>query len=80
MDSCLQHDGMTIIIGKEWEDEEIQECSLVAQNYRLDGQKMGTLAVLGPKRMDYQRIINLVNSTADTVTQMLSDRNRKDFE
>ena len=64
----------------QYKDEEIQECSLVAQNYRLDGEKMGTLAVLGPKRMDYQRIINLVSSTADTVSQLLSDRNKKEFE
>ena len=80
LDSCLHQDGMTVIIGQEWEDEEIQECSIVAQNYGRGDEKMGTLAVLGPKRMDYQRIINLVSHTADTVSRLLSDRNKKEFE
>lgn len=79
LDSCLEQDGMTIIIGKEWNNEDIQECSLVAQNYGLGSDKMGTLAVLGPKRMDYQKIIGIVNNTAKTVSKLLSDRNQKEF-
>lgn len=80
LDSCLHQDGITVIIGQEWEDDQIQECSIVAQNYGRGDEKMGTLAVLGPKRMDYQRIINLVSHTADTVSRLLSDRNKREFE
>ena len=80
LDSCLHQDGMIVIIGQECEDEEIQECSLVAQNYARGDEKMGTLAVLGPKRMDYQKIISLVSNTAEKVSKLLSDQNKKEFE
>lgn len=80
LDTCLKQDGMTVIIGEESHDEDIQGCSLVAENYRLGGQKMGTMAVFGPKRMDYERVIAVVNHTAKTVSKLLSVRNEKEFE
>lgn len=79
LDLCLRHDGMTIIIGEENHEKEIQECSLVAQNYRLGTEKLGAIAVLGPKRMDYQKIIAIVNNTAKTVSKLLSQRNKREF-
>ena len=76
LDQCLEHDGMTILIGKENEDEEMQECSLIAQNYGTDIEKMGTMAIFGAKRMDYGKMINIVNHTAQTVSQLLSARKK----
>ena len=80
LDSCLQHDGMTVIIGNENNDEELGECSLVAQNYYLGESNLGAMAILGHKRMDYKKVISLVNNTAKTVSQLLSEKKRKEFE
>lgn len=74
LDSCLEHDGMTIIIGKESDDEDIQGCSLVAQNYGFGDEKIGSMAVFGPKRMDYGKVIAIVNNTAKAVSKLLSDK------
>ena len=74
LDSCLHHDGMTILIGEEHLDEEMQSCSLIAQNYQLDSEKVGTLAVVGPKRMDYKNVISLVDQTAKMVSRLISER------
>jgi len=74
LDSCLQQDGLTVLIGAENSDEEMSGCSLIANNYGLGEDKMGTIAVFGPKRMDYKNIISIVNHTAKKVSKLLSER------
>ena len=74
LDSCLQQDGLTVLIGAENSDEEMSGCSLIANNYGLDEDKMGTIAVFGPKRMDYKNVISVVNHTAKKVSKLLSER------
>ena len=74
LDSCLQQDGLTVLIGAENSDEEMSGCSLIANNYGLGEDKMGTIAVFGPKRMDYKNIISVVNHTAKKVSKLLSER------
>jgi heat-inducible transcriptional repressor len=73
LDLCLHHDGMTILIGEENLQEEMENCSLIAQNYQLGNENVGTLAVFGSKRMDYKRIISIVNHTAKIVSKLISE-------
>ena len=75
LDSCLQQDGLTVLIGAENSNDEMSGCSLIANNYGLGDDKMGTIAVFGPKRMDYKNIITIVNHTAKKVSKLLSERN-----
>jgi len=77
LDLCMKQDGLSIIIGEENVEEEMRAGSLIAQSYRLDDQNIGTLAVFGPKRMDYEKIIGIVNSTANNVSEFLSSRKYK---
>lgn len=77
LDLCMKQNGLSIIIGEENAEEDMQSGSLIAQNYRLDDQNIGTLAIFGPKRMDYQKIIGIVNSTANNVLQILSSKRYK---
>ena len=53
--------------------EEMGNCSLIAQNYQLGSENVGTLAVFGSKRMDYKRIISIVNHTAKIVSKLISE-------
>jgi len=76
LDICIQQDGLTIIIGDENQDEEMKSCSLIAQNYQMENKKIGTVAIFGPKRMDYLKMIGIVNSTANNVSEILSKRNQ----
>ena len=73
LDLCLDHEGMTILIGEESLQEEMGNCSLIAQNYQLGTEKLGTLAVFGSKRMNYKKIISIVNHTAQRVSKLISD-------
>ncbi|MEE9257945.1 MAG: heat-inducible transcriptional repressor HrcA [Nitrospinaceae bacterium] len=74
LDRCLQHDGITVFIGEESSEEEMQGCSLVAENYGMNDEKMGTVAIFGPKRMDYKKMISIVDHTAKMISKLLSER------
>ncbi len=63
-DDCLSGERMHIFIGEESGYTVLDECSLVTAPYTVEGQVVGTLGVIGPTRMDYDRIIPLVESTA----------------
>jgi len=79
LDLCLQQGGLTVLIGEEHSEEEMIGCSLIANSYGLGEEKMGTIAVFGPKRMDYKNIISVVNHTAKKVSELLSER-RMEFK
>jgi heat-inducible transcriptional repressor len=53
-------DGVVVTIGHENKYSGIQDCSMVQATYRVDGQVIGTLAVLGPTRMEYGKIMSVL--------------------
>jgi len=64
LDQCLEARGVQIFIGEESGNEALGECSLVTSSYAADERSLGVLAVLGPTRMAYERVIPLVDITA----------------
>ncbi len=70
---ALREDGMYLRIGHEMASPSLQECSLVAANYGVANRNLGTVSVLGPTRMDYQRVIATVRATADGLSTYLED-------
>lgn len=64
--------GIHIFVGAESGLASLEECSVVTAPYSADGQVVGTLAVVGPKRMDYQRVIPIVDLTARLLGNALS--------
>ena len=52
--------GLAVTIGRENEDSRIQDCSIITATYHLDGELLGTIAVLGPTRMEYGRAMSLL--------------------
>ncbi|MGD9504905.1 MAG: heat-inducible transcriptional repressor HrcA [Syntrophobacteraceae bacterium] len=63
----------TIILGPESELDELQEISLISSPYRHGETAVGVLGVIGPMRMDYSRIIPIVEFTADLLSQLLDE-------
>ena len=53
--------GLKVTIGSENKFTGIQDCSLVQATYRLNGQIVGTMAVLGPTRMEYGKVISVMD-------------------
>ena len=53
--------GLRVTIGSENKFTGIQDCSMVQATYRLNGQIVGTMAVLGPTRMEYGKVISVMD-------------------
>jgi heat-inducible transcriptional repressor len=70
LDKVMKGDGTRVFVGSQ--NGVMEGYSLVAAPYGRD-QRVGTLGVLGPMRMDYSQIIPLVNYTARIVTKIVSE-------
>jgi heat-inducible transcriptional repressor len=64
--------GVHVIIGKENQDEAIQNCSVVICNYGVPEQANGTIAVVGPTRMPYSRTIPTVYYLSSVLGQLVA--------
>ncbi|MGL4602967.1 MAG: heat-inducible transcriptional repressor HrcA [Iodobacter sp.] len=65
-------DGVKIYIGDESGLAPLDECSVITAPYRVNGEIVGTLGVIGPTRMDYERVIPIVDITAQLLSSALS--------
>jgi len=72
LDSSAQAEGVRIYIGGESQVVPVEELSVVSAPYEVDGQIVGTLGVIGPTRMAYDRMIQIVDITAKLVGNALS--------
>jgi len=71
LDQCLTGRGVQITIGSESESTEMEGCSLVSAPYGRADRTLGILGILGPRRMNYSRVIPLVEYTAYVLTELL---------
>jgi len=62
-----------IYIGKELECEGIDGCSLVVSHYSIHNKPAGSLAVLGPTRMHYSKIVSALEYVSELMEDMLED-------
>ena len=74
LDVSSKADGVRIFIGGESQVVPFEELSIVSANYEVDGEVVGTLGVIGPTRMAYERMIQIVDITSRLVTNALSHR------
>ncbi len=72
LDVSSQADGVRIFIGGESQVVPFEELSIVSAPYEVDGQIVGTLGVIGPTRMAYDRMIQIVDITSKLVSNALS--------
>lgn len=63
--------GVTVRIGGEIKDYDIKDYSVVAAPYSLGGRKIGSLGVLGPTRMDYAKVISVVDFMTKNLSKTL---------
>lgn len=73
LDMAMEGLGIQVYIGGENQLEEMADCSLIATTYHQRGVPLGTLGLIGPKRMDYSRLIPLVDFTAKAVGAKLEE-------
>jgi heat-inducible transcriptional repressor len=72
LETSERAEGVKIFIGGESQLVPLDECSIVTAPYEVDGQVVGTVGVIGPTRMAYERVIPIVDVTAKLVSSALS--------
>jgi heat-inducible transcriptional repressor len=72
LDTSRRAEGIHLFIGGESGFLPLDECSMVTAPYEVDGQVVGTLGVIGPTRMAYERVIPIVDITARLLSSALS--------
>jgi heat-inducible transcriptional repressor len=66
--------GVHLFIGGESGLAPLDECSVITATYEVDGQVLGTLGVIGPTRMAYERVIPIVDVTAKLLSNALTQQ------
>lgn len=67
-----KENGIKVTIGKENKFKAIQDFSLITASYELGENQKGTIALLGPTRMEYRKVIGLLNALSNEMTDALN--------
>ena len=65
-------EDINIYIGEENEKEELKDFSVVTFKHKVDNKDMGTIGIIGPKRMDYAKVISIM--------KYISKKLKEDFD
>jgi heat-inducible transcriptional repressor len=71
LDRTLAAPGICVFIGAEANLPDLTDVSVVATSYGSEGRPLGTIGVIGPSRMNYSKVIPLVDFTAEVITEAL---------
>jgi len=72
--------GIKVFIGSENPYFEMQGCSMVVSGYKAGANVVGTLGVIGPTRMKYKQVIQVVDYTAKLLSKLLGERFQRGIE
>lgn len=64
--------GINVKIGSENDDPAMENCSLITATYSVGTEQFGTVAILGPIRMDYAKVISLLTLFSQDFSTVLS--------
>jgi heat-inducible transcriptional repressor len=78
MAALAEEEGVRVTIGEENPYADMRECTLITSTYMYRDQILGILGIVGPRRLPYPDVINVVDETARSVTEALS-RVRQDL-
>ncbi|GAG96476.1 unnamed protein product [marine sediment metagenome] len=68
-------EGVQVFFGNEADYKPLDNCSIIAAPYQVEGKVMGVLGVIGPTRMAYDRVIPIVDITAKLLSSALNHEN-----
>jgi len=65
--------GLSVTIGKENSVNAMRDCTVISVPYHLSGTEKGTIAIVGPTRMEYQKVIPLIKYLAAHMTKLYKE-------
>ena len=73
LDRTADADGVRVFVGAETAMEAFGDSSIVTHSYGPEDSPLGAIAVVGPMRMNYGKVISIVDFTADVLNKLLSE-------
>ena len=70
--------GIQVYIGSETQVQSMKDCSVVTANYDLGDGLRGTIGIIGPKRMDYEKVVGTLKELMDQVQTTFRDGKKKE--
>ena len=61
----------SISIGRENEFEQVKDMSIVTATYKIGGKALGSFGVIGPTRMDYSKVLSILNHVGGSLNSIL---------
>ena len=80
LDRSVSAQGIKVFIGSENPYFEMQGCSMVVGSYKAGPNVVGTLGVIGPTRMHYKQVIQVVDYTSKLLSKLLGERFQRSIE
>ncbi len=72
LEKAIENEGIRTLIGEEVEEDKVKGCSMVSASYKIGNKLVGAVGVIGPTRMDYEKVVPLVDYTGRVVTELLT--------
>lgn len=72
--------GIQVYIGDESPISTMKDCSIVTATYELGDGVKGTIGIVGPKRMDYENVVDNIKSLKGQLDKLLRNENKKDSQ
>lgn len=73
-------DGLKVTIGKENQIDAIKQFSLITTPYKVSDNQIGTIALLGPTRMEYRKVLSLLQALANEITSLYGEQGKNKTE
>lgn len=70
----LEDEDVSVTIGRENSHENFYECSVITATYKIEDEPVGTIGIIGPKRMTYSHVISIVKFITNTISEFLLRR------
>ena len=78
--SDTENTGIQVYIGNELPIQNMRDCSVVTATYELGDGMQGTIGIVGPKRMDYENVVNSLKTLKTELDKVLRQKDSDDFE
>ena len=66
--------GIQVYIGNETQVQSLRDCSIVTATYELKEGGTGTVGIIGPKRMDYRKVVNTLRNLTDDLDEIFNNK------
>ena len=67
--------GIQVYIGSESPVKSMKDCSVVTATYELEDGFKGTIGIIGPKRMDYEKVVETLRTVKEQLSETFKDDN-----